>query len=222
MMRCGPVKYRLVNPMPLLHSTALTMTQVDGFGTGSFDWTTDDSKNAFVDGKGLHIMPTLTTESTPITEAQLMDGYALNLTQAGGDGTCTGSSNSACSVRSNVTTGVIINPVRSARLNTKGKKSIKYGRVEVVAKLPKGDWLWPAIWMMPENSVYGPWPASGEIDIMEAKGNDHEYPHGRDYVDSTLHWGELGIAIPCQVAVLTVAFIQAHPQRPTHTSALPA
>jgi beta-glucanase (GH16 family) len=31
-------------------------------------------------------------------------------------------------------------------LTTKGKKSIKYGKVEVVAKMPKGDWLWPAIW----------------------------------------------------------------------------
>ncbi|KAH7033407.1 glycosyl hydrolase [Microdochium trichocladiopsis] len=163
--------------------------QVDGFGTGSFDWTTDESTNSFVDGDGLHIVPTLTTETSPITPAQILDGYALNLTQAGGDGTCTGSSLSSCSVRSNTTTGAIINPVRSARLNTKGKKSIKYGRVEVVAKLPKGDWLWPAIWMMPEKSVYGQWPASGEIDIMEAKGNDHDYPHGRDYVDSTLHWG---------------------------------
>lgn len=39
----------------------------------------------------------------------------------------------------------MINPVRSARLSTQGKKSILYGRVEVTAKLPKGDWLWPAI-----------------------------------------------------------------------------
>lgn len=163
--------------------------QIDGFGTGTFDWTTDDTKNAFVDGEGLHIVPTLTTETTSITEAQILDGYALNLTQSGGDGTCTGSSISSCSIRSNATTGAIINPVRSARLNTKGKKSIKYGRVEVVAKLPKGDWIWPAIWMMPENSVYGQWPASGEIDIMEAKGNDHKYPYGRDYFNSALHWG---------------------------------
>ena len=33
---------------------------------------------------------------------------------------------------------------------TRGKKNIRYGRVEVVAKMPVGDWLWPAIWMMPE------------------------------------------------------------------------
>jgi beta-glucanase (GH16 family) len=43
--------------------------------------------------------------------------------------------------------------------------------------------------MMPENSKYGPWPASGEIDIAELRGNDFKYPLGRDAVTSTLHWG---------------------------------
>jgi len=65
----------------------------------------------------------------------------------------------------------------SGRINTRGKKNIKYGKVEVKAKLPQGDWLWPAIWMLPESNstangtqaegtgVYGPWPVSGEIDV---------------------------------------------------------
>lgn len=39
----------------------------------------------------------------------------------------------------------IINPIRSARLNTAESFSFKYGRIEVVAKLPTGDWLWPGI-----------------------------------------------------------------------------
>jgi beta-glucanase (GH16 family) len=81
--------------------------------------------------------------------------------------------------------------VRSARLTTQGAKWIQYGRVEVVAKLPKGDWLWPAIWMMPEDSVYGIWPLSGEIDIMESRGNARGYGSGgRETVSSTIHWGE--------------------------------
>lgn len=80
-----------------------------------------------------------------------------------------------------------MNPVRSARLTTKGKKSIKYGRVEVTAKMPQGDWLWPAIWMMPEDDVYGPWPMSGEIDIAESKGNSPlNYTDGANSVSSTL------------------------------------
>lgn len=96
----------------------------------------------------------------------------------------------ACSAVSNITTGQIINPVRSARLNTKGKKTIKYGRVEVVARMPLGDWLWPAIWMMPQDSVYGPWPKSGEIDIVEGRGNDaRKYPLGDNHLSSALHWG---------------------------------
>jgi len=160
--------------------------QINGFGTGSFDWTTTDAANSFVDSAGLHIVPTLTNETTPITNDQLYNGYTLNLTA---DGTCTGTDASACVVHSNSTTGSMIPPVRSARLNTRGKHSITYGRVEVTAKLPRGDWLWPAIWMMPEDSVYGAWPRSGEIDLMESRGNDYDYPGGRNVFYSTLHWG---------------------------------
>lgn len=43
--------------------------------------------------------------------------------------------------------------------------------------------------MMPEESKYGPWPASGEIDIAELRGNPWQYPIGRDAMTSTLHWG---------------------------------
>ena len=43
----------------------------------------------------------------------------------------------------------IINPVSSARLRTAHSFAFTYGKVEVRAKLPEGDWLWPAIWMLP-------------------------------------------------------------------------
>jgi beta-glucanase (GH16 family) len=90
-------------------------------------------------------VPTLTTETTSITEEQLLNGYTLNITSSDGDGSCTSTDFKACGVRSNATLGSIIPPVRSARLTTKGKKGIKYGRVEIVAKMAKGDWLWPAL-----------------------------------------------------------------------------
>ena len=161
--------------------------QRGGFGTGSFEWTTTDEDNVYVDGKGLHLVPTLTTDTTNITTAQLINGYTLNLTT---DGTCTSDVISDCGIRSNATSGAIINPVRSGRINTQGKRTIKYGRVEVVAKIPKGDWLWPAIWMMPQDNVYGTWPQSGEIDIMEARGNSPSFAGGgRNEISSTLHWG---------------------------------
>lgn len=136
-------------------------------------------------------MPTLTTETTDITADQMYSNFTLNLNKgAGGDGSCTSDKNSSCFIRSDPTEGYMIPPVRSARLTTKGKKSIRYGQVEVVAKLPEGDWLWPAIWMMPENNVYGEWPRSGEIDIMESRGNSREYSEGgRNVYYGTTHWG---------------------------------
>jgi len=53
--------------------------------------------------------------------------------------------------------------------------------------------MWPAIWMLPVNSTYGPWPASGEIDIAESRGNDFRHPQGgNNIVSSTLHFGPNG------------------------------
>ena len=119
---------------------------LNGFGANSFEWTTDDKTNCYADAEGLHIVPTLTTETTSITPDQLQNGYTLNLTASG---QCSSTSTADCVVVSNSTfsgNATIINPVRSARILTQGKHSIRYGKVEVVAKLPKGDWLWPAIW----------------------------------------------------------------------------
>lgn len=58
----------------------------------------------------------------------------------------------------------------SARLITKGVGDWKYGRMDIRAKLPMGKGVWPAIWMLPTDNIYGNWPASGEIDIMENVG----------------------------------------------------
>ncbi len=58
----------------------------------------------------------------------------------------------------------------SARLYTKPTFSQTYGRFEAKIRLPIGEGLWPAFWMMPQDDVYGGWAASGEIDIMEARG----------------------------------------------------
>jgi hypothetical protein len=60
----------------------------------------------------------------------------------------------------------------SARILTKNKFSVKYGKIEVRAKLPAGVGTWPAIWMLGNNIDAVGWPACGEIDIMEHKGSD--------------------------------------------------
>ena len=59
-------------------------------------------------------------------------------------------------------------PYTSARLNTRYKADFKYGRIEMRAKLPSGQGSWPAFWMMPTDEVFGGWPKSGKIDILEA------------------------------------------------------
>jgi len=71
----------------------------------------------------------------------------------------------------------------SARMITKGKKSFKYGRIDIRAKLPKGKGIWPALWMLGNNIDAAGWPACGEIDMMELLGQEPNRVYG------TLHWG---------------------------------
>ena len=71
----------------------------------------------------------------------------------------------------------------SARIRTINKGDWRYGRFEIRAKMPVGQGIWPAIWMMPTDDVYGGWAASGEIDIMEYLGHEPDKVHG------TLHYG---------------------------------
>ncbi len=66
----------------------------------------------------------------------------------------------------------------SARINTTGKKSFKYGRVEARLKLPKGLGTWPAFWMLGDNIATVGWPKCGEIDNMEYVGADPLWVQG--------------------------------------------
>lgn len=57
--------------------------------------------------------------------------------------------------------------IKSGRINTKNKFFFKYGKIDIIAKVPCGLGTWPALWFMPQYSKFGPWPKSGEIDMME-------------------------------------------------------
>ena len=72
----------------------------------------------------------------------------------------------------------------SGRIRSKHRGDWKYGKFEIRAKLPAGQGVWPAIWMMPTDEVYGTWASSGEIDIMEFKGQEPSVVWG------TLHYGK--------------------------------
>ncbi|PPQ71069.1 hypothetical protein CVT24_009870 [Panaeolus cyanescens] len=165
---------------------------MDGFGNGEFSMTTTSTNNSFIrDGK-LYIVPTLTADNLG-TDA-VFDGTIYNITgctfnqTAPDNGFIIDSLGQrvfdetsylrSCSAVSNRTAGTVINPVQSARMSTRYSASLKFGRVEVVAKMPNGD------------SVYGSWPRSGEIDIVESRGNGIRYTaRGSNYVQGALNWG---------------------------------
>ena len=171
-----------INPDNWLHEVRL-----DGYGHGEFEWTTASNNNSFVQNGILYLVPTLTSDI--IGEDAITNGYRLNLTT---DRTCTSTNVSQCAAVSNSSQLTVINPVRSARLTTRNSASMRYGKVEIVAKFPTGDWLWPSISLMPLNNTYGPPPRSGQIDIIQGRGNNASYPNrGVDYAQSDLHWGEL-------------------------------
>jgi beta-glucanase (GH16 family) len=69
----------------------------------------------------------------------------------------------------------------SARLLTDGKFNWTYGKVEARIKLPKGQGIWPAFWMLGQNIHEVGWPKCGEIDIMEHINNEN-------ILYGTLHW----------------------------------
>ncbi|TDL22482.1 concanavalin A-like lectin/glucanase [Rickenella mellea] len=163
--------------------------ELGGFGNGEFQMTTSSPNNSFTRNGQLYILPTLTSDV--LGRNAIFDGNNFTLSD------CTSTNKSACAVTSNAKLGTVIQPAQSARLSTTRSASIRFGKVEVRAKLPRGDWLWPSIWMLPVNETYGTWPRSGEIDIMQSRGNGPTadpnalIPFGFNTVTSALRFGPL-------------------------------
>jgi len=156
-----------------------------GGGNGEFQVYTTEAANTFVRNGVLYLKPTFLVDNPHFTNDQMYHGRMdLNSLYHA----CTQSSNWGCD-----RTAVydILNPVMSGKVTTHA--AMRYGRINVRAKIPRGDWLWPAIWMLPRDWSYGGWPRSGEIDIMESRGNTYAgsggVNHGVNEVSSTLHWG---------------------------------
>ncbi|KAI8908344.1 glucan binding protein-2 [Gorgonomyces haynaldii] len=155
-----------------------------GGGNWEFEWYTNNRTNSFVENGVLYLKPTFTSDN--IGADKVLNGYTMDINAQG----CNQPGFYGCSRSSNGAN--IINPIQSALLRSVNSHTLKFGKVEVRARVPKGDWIWPAIWMLPKYSQYGSWPASGEIDIMEARGNaPNSFPgnEGYDTMGSTLHWG---------------------------------
>lgn len=138
-----------------------------GGGNYEFQYYTNNRSNSYVKDGTLYIKPTLTSDKY---DEEFIKHGTLNLEGAYPANLCTAPAWNGCNRVGNYEAGYIVNPIQSARIRTVNSFSFTYGRVEVEAKMPKGDWIWPAIWLLPTDNAYGDWPASGEIDLLESKG----------------------------------------------------
>ncbi|XP_014612696.1 PREDICTED: beta-1,3-glucan-binding protein-like [Polistes canadensis] len=101
----------------------------------------------------------------------LEDLYGVNITIYGklNLAGCTSNIPQECS--QNAEAFNILPPIISAKLNTKTRFAFKYGKIEIRAKFPEGDWLYPELWLEPLYSLYGPNYASGRVLLGFARGN---------------------------------------------------
>lgn len=145
-----------------------------GGGNNERQCYTDKSENVLVEDGFLKIIALQKTTKGPAVPQLARDGYISNPT----------SSKRYDKVRKAFSSG---------RISTRGKEAWTYGRFEARMKLPMGQGMWPAFWMLPEGWEYGGWALSGEIDIMEAinlSSNCAQCIGGReDRVYGTLHFG---------------------------------
>ncbi|BFZ55050.1 hypothetical protein PYCC9005_002088 [Savitreella phatthalungensis] len=185
------------------------------FGAHSFEWNTNFDNNSYVKDRKLHIHPRMTDEywNTP--------GASLNLTETG---ECTVPyTDSDCFAQRNISKGAWFNAMTSARLTTKDKHFIRFGRVEVHAKMGLGDWLWNAVWLHAQNDTYGTWPATGEIDLIEHRGNKPGYAGGGyEVMQSSIHAAPIGAQpgmsrLPIKKRVPSIQLPFSEPAREFHT-----
>ncbi|KAL0840437.1 hypothetical protein ABMA28_015691 [Loxostege sticticalis] len=159
-----------------------------GGGHWEFQYYNNNRTNSFTNNGLLYIRPSLIEGQFG---SPFMTSGHLNIEGGAPADRCTDPRWWGCE-RTGSTTN-ILNPIKSARIRTVNSFSFRYGCVEVRAKLPAGDWLWPAIWLRPAFNAYGTWPASGEIDLVESRGNRdmllNDVHIGTQEARSTLHYG---------------------------------
>lgn len=75
----------------------------------------------------------------------------------------------------------------SARMKTEGLFSFQYGRLEARMQIPESQGMWPAFWLLGSNINYDPWPACGELDVMEHINGSNPQNEGFDWVQGSVH-----------------------------------
>ncbi|KAL1505517.1 hypothetical protein ABEB36_005065 [Hypothenemus hampei] len=159
-----------------------------GGGNWEFEYYLNNRSNSFVKDGNLHIKPTYLSDD--YGEDFLHSG-TLDINGGSPADICTNAGFYGCSRTGSEAN--YLNSIKSARIRTVESFSFKYGTLEIRAKLPGGDWLWPAFWLLPRYNTYGTWPSSGEIDLMESRGNREMVSSegvnvGTQQISTTLHW----------------------------------
>ena len=167
-----------------------------GGGNWEFQMYVNSRDNSYVRDGVLFIKPTLTTdvlgESLVRGAGPQWQDNTVDLWGTGPANECTGNQFFGCFRTATPTNP--INPIRSARIRTADSFSFKYGRIEVRAALPEGNWLWPAIWMLPKYEAYGPGPHRGKSTSWNLEATLQAIQMRRanlwgNTVGSTVHWG---------------------------------
>src|SRR5947208_3069460 len=148
-------------PPPIPPSTGFVLSWSDEFN-GTDGSTPDASKWTYDLGGGGWGNNELETYTNRAVNAQIKGG---NLVITAQKETFTG-------------TDGISRDYTSARLKTQGLFAQAYGRFEARIKIPAGQGMWPAFWMLGNNITTAGWPTCGEIDIMENIGKEPGTVHG--------------------------------------------
>ncbi|KAL9698639.1 hypothetical protein quinque_002080 [Culex quinquefasciatus] len=160
-----------------------------GGGNWEFQYYLNNRQNSYIENGVLYLRPTLLVEGD---DDSFLTSGTLDINGGSPHDYCTNPAWYGCFRTGSPTN--YLNPVKSARVRTVNSFNFKYGKLEIRAKNPTGDWLWPALWLMPKMNQYGTWPMSGEIDLMESRGNlEYRFPGGEhlgvEHVGQTLHFG---------------------------------
>ena len=91
----------------------------------------------------------------------------------------------------------------SAKITTQKMPGWQTGKIAMRAKIPEGVGTWPAFWTLPDTNSFGPWPKSGEIDIMEHVGHRLGYLHGTIHTEAFN--GKLGTQKGGEIYVPTIS-----------------
>jgi beta-glucanase (GH16 family) len=126
---------------------------MSGGGNWEFEVYQNNRSTSYVRDGVLYIKPGLTADFLG-SDALVRNGATLDMWGSTPADLCTDNFEYGC-MRTAGAGGNYINPITSARLRTAESFSFRYGRIEVRAKLPRGDWLWPAIWMLPRYNEVG-------------------------------------------------------------------